>query len=129
MKIVFLVVAICIFSNTAMAGCDFKDLIHNTDGTVTYSKADHICVGQLVQSESTKDQQITDYKKALDLKDLAITKSDARAQLWMDTSVRLESTVQSVDKLKKDNEWLYFSLGALTVIGTGFMAAQLLRAH
>ena len=87
-KLFSLIVAIVLFSNVCFADCNFKDLVHNPDGTVTYSKADHVCVGQAVQDNATKDKQIQTYKQALDLKDLAITKSDARAQNWMDTSLK-----------------------------------------
>jgi hypothetical protein len=128
-KIVFLVVLFCMISNPVLAACDFSHLVHNPDGSVTYPAAAHLCVGQLVQDNATKDQQIVDYKKALTLKDLAVTAADARADLWLNTSLKLEGTVQNIDKLKKDDQWISFGLGALTVIGAGLMAAQLSRAH
>lgn len=120
-----ILLAVSLFSNVAFADCDFSTLVHNPDGTVTYSKTQHICVGSLVQDNATKTQQITDYKKALDLKDLAITTSDKRTQLWMDTTFKLEDNIQKMDSLKNTNQWIYFGLGALTIIGAGMMAAQL----
>ena len=96
---------------------------------MTYSRADHVCVGQLIQSNSTKDQQIIGYKKALDLKDLAITNADERAKKWMDTSLRLEDNIQKIDSIKKQNEWIYFGLGVLATGLAGITAAQLSRAH
>jgi len=123
-KIVFLVAAIAMFCNTAFADCALSDLVHNADGTVTYSKADHICVGNLVQDDATKTKQVTDLNKAITLKDLAITKSDARAQLWQDTSLKLEDNITKVDSYKSYSNWAYFALGALTIIGAGIAAAQ-----
>jgi len=53
-RIVSLVAAFSLLSNVAFADCAFNDLVHNPDGTVTYTKADHICVGQLVQDDKVK---------------------------------------------------------------------------
>lgn len=127
-RLVSIIAAISLFSNLCFADCNFKDLVHNPDGTVTYSKADHICVGQTVQGSATKDKQIQDYKQAITLKDLAITKSDARAQNWMDTSLKLEDNVQKMDSIKKQNEWIYFILGVVATSLAGITAAQLSRA-
>ena len=128
-KLISIIAAFTLFSNLCLADCNFKDLVHNPDGTVTYSKADHVCVGQSVQDNATKDKQIQDYKQAITLKDLAITKSDARAQNWMDTSLKLEDNVQKMDSIKKQNEWIWFGLGILSAVGLGMTAAQLSRAH
>jgi hypothetical protein len=126
-KIISSILVVLMLPIASLADCDFKDLIHNADGTVTYSKADHICVGQLVQDNATKTQQIKDYTQALTLKDLALTKADQRTQLWLDTSLKLEDNIQKVDSLQKTSFWVSFGLGALTVIGTGIMASQMVR--
>lgn len=128
MKIVSLILSVAMASNVAFADCSFSNLTHNPDGTVTYSKADHNCVGQLVQDDKTKTQQVQDLNKAITLKDLAITKADERAQNWMDTSLKLEQHVQTVDSLKKQNEWIYFVLGVVATSLAGITAAQLSRA-
>lgn len=125
MRLVSIVLAMSLFSNIAFADCDFSTLVHNSDGSVTYSKAQHVCVGQLVQDNATKTQQIADLNKAITLKDLAITKSDERAQLWMDTSFKLEDNIQKMNSLKSTNEWVYFGLGVLTIFAAGMATAQL----
>jgi hypothetical protein len=126
-KIAFLL-AICMFANTAFADCDFSTGISpNQDGSYKYSKECHLKVGSLVQDNQTKDQQIDKLTKAIDLKDLALTKSDQRAQLWMDTSFKLEDDVQKMNRLKSDNQWIYFGLGVLTTFAAGYAAAQLSR--
>lgn len=106
--------------------CDWTKIKDNGDGTFTYTKALHLCVGQLVQTNQTQATQIQDLTKAISLKDLAISYSDARATTWMNTSAGLEDRLQKVDKLEKTNDWLYFGLGVVTTIGAGFMAARLL---
>lgn len=128
-KIIALVAALSVFSSTCFATCDWSKITKNPDGTYVYSQALNLCVGQTVQDNSTKDKQIQDYKKAIDLKDLAITKSDARAQNWMDTSLKLEDNVQKMDSYKKQNEWIYFILGVVATSLAGITAAQLSRAH
>lgn len=104
--------------------CDWTQIKDNGNGTYTYPLALHLCVGQLVETNKTQILQIQDLTKAITLKDLAIKYSDDRATTWMNTSSGLEDRLQRVDKLEKTNDWLYFGLGALTVIGTGFMAAR-----
>ncbi len=128
-KLISLVSAITLFSNLCFADCDFKDLVHNPDGTVTYSKADHKCVGQLVQDNSVKAKQVDDLNKAVQLKDLTITTADQRADNWMNTSLKLEENVQKMDTLKRDDFWIAFGLGVLATFAAGMAAASLTNRH
>lgn len=126
-KVIALLLMTTFVSNIAWADCDFSTVTKNSNGTYTYPEACHLKVGQLVQDNVVKTQQIADLTKAISLKDLAIKASDARAQLWMTTSGNLEDRLQKVDKLEKSNEWLFFGLGALTIIGAGVMTASLIH--
>jgi hypothetical protein len=119
-KLLSIFLIIVMFSNTIFANCDFSKVVKNSDDTFTYSKDLHLCVGQLVQDNKTKDLQIADLTKSLSFKDLALKTADDRTQLWMDTTFKLENNINRIDELKKSNEWIYFGLGALTVIATGF---------
>ena len=94
--------------------------------TFIYTEECHLKVGHLVQDNAIMTKQLTDLNQAIALKDLAITKSDERIQLWMATSENLESRLQKVDSLEKSSQWLMFGLGALTVFGGGIMAAKLI---
>lgn len=114
-------------TNIALADCDYSKIVNNSDGTYTYSKELHLCVGTMRRDLGIAQQQITDLNQALTLKDLAIKKTEDRVNLWMDTSYKLEERVNKIDELQKKNEWLYFGLGVAATIGSGFMAAQLLR--
>lgn len=125
-KLLSLVTAITLFGNYAFADCDFaKGVSKNQDGSYQFSKDCELKVGQIVQDNQTKDKQIQDLNKAIELKDLAITKSDGRAQVWMDTSLKLEDNIQKIDSLKKSNEWIYFGLGVLSTFAAGMAAASL----
>lgn len=125
-KLISLFVLISMCSNLAFANCDWTQVKDNGNGTFTYTKELHLCVGQLVQDNKTKDQQIADYQKAIQLKDLALTTSDDRANRWMNNSLSLEAKMTEVESLQKKNDFLYFGLGILATIGAGFMTARLL---
>lgn len=126
-KIIASLLLLCLSSNIALADCDWSKIKSNTDGTYTYSKELHVCVGQLVQQNSTLSLQVADLTKAIELKDLAITKSDQRVQLWIDTNDKLSDRLSKVDEIYKHNEFLYFGLGVLATVGAGFMIARLVR--
>lgn len=128
-QIIGLIMTFLLIPRLSMADCTFSDLVHNSDGTVTYSKADHICVGQLAQDNATKTQQIQDYVKAITLKDMALSDADKRTQLWIDTSLKLESNIQSIDSYKNTSNWIYFGLGVLTVVGAGFALSSITIRH
>lgn len=118
-KILSIVLLISMIPSMCFGDCDFSVGIKPlADGTYSYSKVCHQEVGTMVQ-------QISDLQKAVDLKTSALQISDTRAQNWMDTSLKLEGQVQKVDSLEKSNEWLWFSLGVLTVIGAAVAASQI----
>lgn len=121
MKQFFISLLVLALSTQASADCDWSKIISNPDGTFIYSKALHICVGQMKQDLTSANIQLTDYKKAIDLKDLALKTSDDRANMWMSTSLTLEKDIQEVDKLRSGNETLYFGLGILTVFAAGYI--------
>lgn len=125
--LVNLIVIFSLLSNLAFADCDYSKVIKNSDGTFTYSKELHICVGTMEQDLQIAQMQLSDLNKALELKDLALTKSDQRVTLWSNTSSDLENRLTKVDSMEKTNNWIYFGLGALTVLGAGYMASQLIR--
>lgn len=123
-----IICAVSLFGQVALADCDFKTGISPAQGGgYIYTRDCHLKVGTMVKDLATKDQQISNLNQAITLKDLAIKDADDRTQMWMKTSVDLEQKTLEIQKLQKTNDWLYFGLGALTVIGAGFAAAQLSR--
>lgn len=125
MKFISLILLLVFSSNVAFADCDFTKIVKNTDGTYTYSKELHICVGQMKQDLEIKEQQITDYKKAIELKDLALSKSEARADLWMNTSFKMEDRLTTIDSLQNRNAAIYVGLGVIGTILSVWAAGQL----
>jgi hypothetical protein len=124
--LVNLIVLFSLLSNLAFADCDYSKIVKNLDGTYTYSKELHLCVGNMKQDLEVAQMQLSDLNKALELKDLALTKSDQRVTLWSNTSSDLESRLTKIDSEQKHNDFLYFGLGILSAVGVGLMTAKLI---
>lgn len=115
------------FSNVAFAECDFSTgITRQADGNYLYSRDCHIQVGKMKQDLDAVTLQVGEYKKAIDLKDLALTSANTRADLWMNTSFKLQDRMNSIDDLKNKNQLLMFLAGvaftSLAVWGAGNLA-------
>lgn len=119
--------AVVLLASNAWADCDYANVVKNGDGTFTYSKELHLCVGNMKQDLSIATQQNDKLGKALDLKDLAITKADQRADLWQASTFKLEDRINAIDEMKDKNNWMYFGLGVLTMFAAGYVASQAYR--
>lgn len=127
-RIISSLLLFCMFSNAAMADCDFsKGITPGANHTYIYTEECHQAVGKLVSDNKALTLQVGDLTKAITLKDLALTKSDDRTQLWMNTSDQLLDRVNKIDDTVKHNEWIYFGLGVLTTFAAGYVAAQAIR--
>lgn len=112
----------------ALAECDFSTGIEKmADGRFAYSAECHKKVGKLVADSKDKDDQIAALSKTIELKDLGIRTQEQRAQLWMDTSFKLEDRVNQMESMKSTNQWLYFGIGVLTTGLAVWGAGQLRR--
>ena len=97
------------------------------DGGFEYSAAQSLCVGQLVQDNKTQAAQIADYSKAISLKDLALTNSDARVALWQKSADDEMDRLNKIETDQKRSDWLIFGLGVVTTLGAGWMASKLIK--
>lgn len=107
--------------------CDWTQIKKNPDNTYTYSATLNLCVGNLVQDDAVKTQQVADLTKAIQLKDLAIQMSDSRVALWQKSSNDELDRVTSIESNQKHNDILYFGLGLLTAIGAAYAAGQVIH--
>lgn len=123
---VFLILAT--FSNVAFADCDFKTIEKLPDGRFAYTPECHLKVGQMKRDLEIANQQNSDYKQAITLKDLALDKAQQRIDLWQDTSDKLENRINAIDGMEKKNNILYFGLGIL-VTGLAVWGAGQLAHH
>lgn len=111
----------------AFANCDFKTGIEKMqDGRYAYTLDCHKAVGKLVADSKDKDDQIAALSKTIDLKDLGLKTQEQRAQLWMDTSLKLEDRVNQMEAMRSTNNFLYFGLG-IVVTGAAVWGASQLR--
>lgn len=115
------------FSNVAMAECDFSTGITKTETGYLYTKECHVKVGEMKQDLKIANEQNEKLTKALDLKDFAITKADQRADMWMNTTYKLEDRINTIDQMRSTNQWVAFGLGALTMFAAAYAASQLQR--
>ena len=127
-KIISSILLLCFISNVAYGDCDFgKDIIPGPNHTWIYTDECHLQVGKMRNNNKALTLQVGDLTNAIQLKDLALTKSDARTTLWMNTSDQLTDRLNKIQEVEKHNEWLYFGLGVLTTFAAGYIAAQAIR--
>lgn len=124
-KVITLVLSIFMFSNVALADCDFKTGITEKDGSYLYTKECHIKVGEMKRDLGIANEQVKKLNLSLNLKDEALRRANERADLWMDTSYKLEKRVETMDNLYQRNKWLYFGLGVLATSAAVYAAGQL----
>jgi hypothetical protein len=125
--IVFVMISCFMISNIARADCDWSFIKNMPNGDYEYTPECHLKVGQLVQDNATQLVQIQDLNAAIALKNLALTASDQRVALWQKTADDSQDRLSKIDSDSKRNDWIAFSLGALTMLGAGYMASRLLH--
>lgn len=126
-KLIASALLLVLVSNTAMADCDFSTgITRQPDGNYLYTKECHVKVGEMKRDLDLANTQLVQYTKVIELKDLALSKADARADLWMNTSFKLQDRMNAVDDLKSKNQFLTFLVGvaftSLAVWGAGQLA-------
>lgn len=127
-KLLALILAASLLSNVCYAACDFKTgVVKNEDGSRTYTKECHVAVGEMKQDLEIETEKNAKLNKALNLKDLVIEKADQRADLWMNTTFKLEDRITKIDEMQSTNKWIAFGLGLAVAWGTTYIAVQALR--
>jgi hypothetical protein len=117
-KILNVIILSMMIPSLAFGSCDFSLIKPLADGNFEYPKVCHEYVGVM-------SKQIADLNKAIQLDNDALLKADTRADNWMSTSLKLEEQFQKTSQLQKSNEDLYFGLGILATVLTGFAVANL----
>lgn len=114
-------------SSMAYADCDFRTgITEQADGSFKYTKACHLKVGEMKQDLEIAEQKVEKLNLAIVNLNLAITASDTRADMWRNTAFKMEDKFESYDKLRQNNQLLYFIGGALftglAVWGAGYLS-------
>lgn len=127
-KIITLFLLFSIFSSSVFAECDFKTgITKQVDGNYLYSKGCHVAVGQMKQDLDIANEQNLKFAKALELKDLALSKADQRADMWQSTAFKLEDRITKIDSMHSTNQWMMFGIGMVTMFGAAYAASQLIH--
>lgn len=127
-KLIISFIVVCLLPLQAFADCEWKTGISLLpDGAYRYSKECHVHVGETVRDLGIANEQVADLTKAIGLKDIALKAADDRADLWMDTSYKLQNNINAMDNLYQRNKWLYFGLGVLAASAAVYAAGQLNR--
>lgn len=127
-KLTSLLLISCFISNVSLAECNFSTGVTRLeDGSYKYSKECHIKVGEMKQDLEIANKQVEQLNKVIELKDLALSKSNERVALWMDTTYKLEDRLNKIEELQSKNHFLYFGLGVVTAIGAAYAASKLIR--
>jgi hypothetical protein len=122
-----LVLIMFMFSQICWAECDLaKDINKNADGSYTYSKECHLLMGQWKKDLEARAQQADELKKSIELKDLALTHTEQRVNLWRDTSFSLEDRLNKAEKMTQFDRWFHFGLG-IVVTGAAVWGASKLK--
>lgn len=125
-KLICFLLLICNI-NVVLADCDFATGIQQgPNKTYIYTEECHIKVGQLVEDNKTKTQQLSDLTSALDLKNAALTAADSRTEMWKTTAENEQDRMNKISESQSKSDWLMFGLGVATVLGSGFLAARLI---
>jgi len=124
-KLVCLIIAFGMFSNIAMAECKWATGVTKVETGYLYSNDCHGRVGLLVKDVDDYKIEVTELRKTIDLKDLALTKADQRVELWQTTAVKMEDRLNKVESAANTQKWIYLGLGVLTVFAAGYAAKQI----
>jgi len=124
-KSVLVFIAMSLFANFSMAECDFSTGISKQENGYLYTRECNLKVGEMKRDLLISQEQIAKLNQSLDLKDLAIDKSNQRVILWQDTAFKIEERVNTIDDMRKSNQILYFGLGVLTMFAATYAAGQL----
>jgi hypothetical protein len=111
-KMIKYIIGILFLSCCLLADCD-NATIKEVNGEYIYSKDCHKEVGK----------NIRDIK----LKDLIIEKQEQRIELWSNKTYELEKEINSLERWKEVNKWIYYGLGAVSVGLSVYLAGKIYK--
>lgn len=124
-KLISILTLVIMLGNSAIAACDFATGIKQVDGGFLYTSECHQRVGKMVKDLDDREAEVGKLTKALELKDLALTAQERRADLWMNTSMKLEDKLNTIERYSTTTQWIYYGLGILTMGVAVWGAGQL----
>jgi hypothetical protein len=112
--------------NTTLASCNWsEDVRKNQDGSFSYSRGCHVEVGASLEELDLRRRQVDELKKSVELKDLAISYSEQRTQLWIDSSIKMNERLNQHEATRANSGWIYFGVGVAVTVLSVWAAGQL----
>lgn len=108
-----------------LADCNPRTIKKQASGDYLYPKACHLDYGRLRQVEEARKVQIDQLKKSIELKDLAISKSNERIELWQNATYKVEDRLLKVERNTERMRWFYLGLGVVITGAAVWGAGQL----
>ena len=119
----FLIVLFLI-PNLLFAECDFSSITIK-DGYYQYPPECHLKVGTFVKTIEVQGKKIKLLEEALELKDLALKKSEADAERWAELARKYQDTIQTQNNLTKTFDTINFGLGLFAGFAAVYGASKL----
>lgn len=126
MKILLIsLISFCLVAQPVLA-CNWSEGIsENQDGSYNYTKDCHIEVGKRLDKLDKRKKQVEKLNEAIELKDLTIKYERQRVEEWKNLSIELEDRVNTLDKMRERDKWLWFGIGVLVTGAAVYGAGQL----
>jgi hypothetical protein len=112
-------------SSISYAECNYSLGIQKVENGYLYTDECHAEVGKKLMDLKDREKQIDLYKEVISLKDLQISKEQQRADLWKNTTFKLEDRMMSIRRWDRWEDWLYFGAGVLVMSAATWGAGQL----
>lgn len=126
MKHVLILLLTFTFAFPAWGECKWaSDIKENSDGSYTYTRECHIEAGKKIKGYSLLETEVSELRKTIELKDLALTKQTAQTQMWMDTSLKTGDKLASYEHARTADNNLHFAAGLGVAILSVWAAGQL----
>lgn len=119
------ILTFCLAAQPALA-CEWSEgITENSDGTYQYTRECHIEVGKTLEKLDKREEQVKKLNKVIELKDLAIKYERDRVAEWKQLSIDLEDRVNTLDKMRERDKWIWFGIGVLVTGAAVYGAGQL----
>lgn len=107
------------------ADCDFKTGIEKQETGYLYTTDCHKRVGKMVKDLEDSETEIKALRKNIELKDLALVKSDKQVMLWREETYEQHERLLKIHNASDREKWIWFALGVVVMGGATYAAGQL----
>lgn len=122
---IILSILIILQANIVYADCNWStDIIKKEDGYL-YTTECHKKTGKLVADIADYEKETEALRKAIELKDLALVKSDEQLMLWREETYNQHERLLKIQSVSDKERWMWFAIGIVVMGGATYAAVQL----